>query len=281
MTDHFASTQATGMVTVFRTQRPLLCAIAALTVLIMLLLPLCSRLLPDLPPPCSTAVLAVCELLLLAAALCLGWCVILFFRKRPLLRVSQKGVWFRLSRKQQGHISWNHIAQVSLAPDGATLQLQLCGLPELNEQLSTVSGPGGRRILTLPLRGKVRDPQQVCALLQQYRDRFTTCPVDAFPLPEADIQAQRQRAAIERKGLFILLTAARFLSSKLWILWCALYLFTSGLTADVLQLPQWEGLLICLLPFLLTGLWLRRALSRAIAAMEAAIQAREQQSSGL
>lgn len=67
----------------------------------------------------------------------------------------------------------------------------------------------------------------------------------------------------------------RFLSSKLWLLWLVLYLFTSGFTADALRRPQWAGLALCLLPFLLSGLVLRRLLSHAITAMEAAIQTRE------
>lgn len=269
------------METIFCARLPLLRAIAGLTVLIVLLQTLCGRLLPKMPPPYSTSVLAVCNLLLLAAALCLLWCVIRLFHRRPLLRVSQAGLWFRLSRKQQGRIAWDHIAHISLAPDGTSLQLHLCGLPELNEQLSLTPEPGGGRVLTLPLRGKVRSPQQVCALLRQYRDRFAACPAHSFPLPEADVREQRQRAVAERRGLLLLLTTMRFLSSKLWLLWLALYLFASGFTADALRRPQWAGLALCLLPFLLTGVGLRQLLSHAIAATESAIQTREQRGSGI
>lgn len=269
------------METVFCTRRPLIGAIAALTALIAFLLPLCSQRLPDGPPPYSTSVLAACELLLLTAMLCLLRCVIRLFHRQPLLRVSQEGLWFRLSRTQQGRIVWAHISQISLAADGTSLLLQLCGLPELSEHLSPTPGPGGGRVLTLPLRGKVRDPQQVCALLQQYHARYDACSSAAFSLPEADAREQRQRAAAERRGLFLLLTVTRFLASKLWLLCFILYLFASGLTANTMQLPQWAGLVLCLLPFLLTGRWLRRLLSRAIGAMESAIQTRDQHISGI
>lgn len=181
MTDNTSRAQTARMETIFCARFPLLCAIAGLTALIALLQALCGRLLPEMPPPYSTSVLAVCNVLLLAAALCLLRCVIRLFHRRPLLRVSQAGLWFRLSRKQQGRIAWDHIAHIALAPDGTSLQLYLCGLPEVNEQISLTPEPGGGRVLTLPLRGKVRSPQQVCALLRQYRDRFAVCPARSVP----------------------------------------------------------------------------------------------------
>ena len=269
------------METICHTRIFLLFTAAALVSWMALCVPLCNKILPGMPVPYSTALLSACNLSILAAMLWLFWCVIQLLRKRPVLRISEKGIWFRLSLKRQGTIPWRRISRISMDLDGTSILLHLHGLSDWEDALPLKTVPGNGQVLILPLRWKVRRPEQVCQLLQQRQRDFSACPAASIPLPEAEAKELRRRAAMERRGLSACLTAAIFLSSKLWLLWLGLYILSSGAVADALYLHQLAGLGICLPPFLLSWIWLRRWVKRSIKAMQAAVQTREQRESGL
>ena len=269
------------METVCRTRIPILLTAAVLTGWTSLCVHLCNRVLPGMPPPFSTTLLSACNLSALAAMLGLLGCVIQLFRKRPLLRISKRGIWFRLSRKKKGTLPWRHISRISLDPDGVTLRLHLHKPADPEDQMPLQAEPGGGWSLTLPLRWKVRNPEQVCRLLQQRQQEFSSYPVDSVLLPETDEQEQRRFAAAKRRGLYVCLIVMSFLLSKLWLLWLGLYAFSSNIAVERLHLSLLAGLGICLPPFLLSYLWLRRQIKCVLAAMNAAVHEWERQESGL
>ena len=276
----FMSDEEGSMETIYRSRTSLWWGLAALVGWLALCLPLEDPV-RGIPAPYHDTVYAVYSDSQLAAVLGLLFCVIQLLRKRPVLRAGDRGVWFRLSRRKQGTVPWRRISGISLAPDGTTVLLHLYGGSASEETPLARPAPGGGWVLPLPLRRKVRQPERACQTLQEWYRVFGSRPRDAVPLPEAEARELRQQAAWEHRGLSALLTAATLLSSRLWVLWLALYLLASGGMAEALGLPAPAGLGICLLPFLLTWRWLRRWIQRRLAALQKAIQTRERRESGL
>lgn len=268
------------METIYRSRGSLWWGLAALVGWLALCLPLEDPV-RSIPAPYHDTVYAVYSYSQLAAVLGLPFCVIQLLRKRPVLWVGVRGVWFRRSLRRQGMVPWRRISGISMAPDGTTVLLHLYGGSASEETPLARPAPGGGWVLPLPLRRKVRQPERACQTLQEWYRVFGSRPRDAVPLPEAEARELRQQAAWEHRGLAALRLVLTVLSVRLWLLWFFLYLFACIGVEKLLALPPPAILGICFPPFLLSYFWLRRRIRQGLAALQKGIQTRERRESGL
>lgn len=277
----FTSDPEGSMETIYRSRAPLWWGLAALVSWLFLLGPRLGWLVDLVPPPYDNAAYFIYSYSILGSMLGIVLCVIQLLRDRPVLRVGDRGVWFRLSLRRRGMLPWRRISGISLAPDGTTVLLHLYGGSVAEETPLAEPAPGGGWVLPLPLRGKIREPERAFWTLQGWYRVFGSRPPDAVPLPEAEARELRRQAAAECRGLAALRLVLTVLSVRLWVFWLLLFLLACAGAEKLLELPPPAILGICFPPFLLSYFWLRRRIRQGLAALQKAIQLRERRGSGL
>ena len=207
---------------------------------------------------------------LLMAGVIFLWCLILLFKKRPLLQAGENGLHLQVSKKNYGIIPWRHIAHFDCSLDQREVRVYLQGLWDIpddcGEKFDIQVDENRQRMIVLPLRHKVRDPVHVCNELEEWRRCYSDGEVARNP--QIDERFCRRIASAKKHGAGSMLIPLYFIHSKFWILAMIGFLFLAALVEKWTAFSRPVVLAITAVPTLLLSFIIRRLLLRAISALE-------------
>ncbi len=197
-------------------------------------------------------------------------CLILLFKKRPLLQAGENGLHLQVSKKNCGIIPWRHIAHFDCLPDRREVRVYLQGLwdvpDDCGEKFDIQIDEKRQRMIVLPLQHKVRNPAHVRDELEEWWLYYSEGETSQFP--EIDERSRRRIASAKKHGVASILVPMYFIHSKFWVLVIIDFLFLAALIEKCTAFSRPVVLAIAVVPTLLLSFIIRRLLSKAISALE-------------
>ena len=221
--------------------------------------------------PISIKIEGLLNISLLIIGVVFLWCLILLFKKRPLLQAGENGLYLQVSKKNCGIIPWRHIARFGCSLDQREVRVYLQGLWDIpddcGEKFDIQIDENRQRVIVLPLRHKVRNPAHVRDELEEWRLYYYSNGETARD-PEIDERSCRRIASAKKHGAGSMLIPVYFIYSKFWILVMIGFLFLAALVEKWTAFSRPVVLAITAVPTLLLSFIIRRLLLRAISALE-------------